>query len=139
APRDVLHQLAVPLLRAQALRRRRRVAQPRVAGAGLVRRVLASQPPCLPDERGPRPALVRARHLVAGHPRDEAPGLGLRGHRDLARAPGQEARRGPHGLATYGSAGSGSRSTTRAGRGRGRARQVADAIPRITAATTSTW
>ena len=49
APRDLLHQLAVPLLRPPALRRRRRVPQPRVAVALLDGRVVASQPPCLPD------------------------------------------------------------------------------------------
>ena len=59
----------------------------------LAGRVLASQPPCLPDLGPSRAALVRVRRVVAGHPRDAArgPGLGRRG--DLARAPGQEARR----------------------------------------------
>ena len=63
APRDLLDQLAVPLLRAPALRHRRRVAQPRVALAAVLRRGVAQQPPRLPDLRGPRDALVRVRHL----------------------------------------------------------------------------
>ena len=58
APRDLLDQLAVPLLRAPALRDRRRVAQPRVALAAVLRRGVAQQPPRLPDLRGPRDALV---------------------------------------------------------------------------------
>ena len=55
APRDVQHQLAVPLLRAQALRHRRRVAQPRVAVAHHVRRGVAQQPPRVPDVGRSRP------------------------------------------------------------------------------------
>ena len=58
APRDLLDQLAVPLLRAPALRHRRRVAQPRVAVAALVRRGVAQQPPRLPDLGRARPALL---------------------------------------------------------------------------------
>src|SRR3954449_8907557 len=40
--------VAVPLLRAQALRHGRRVAEPAVAGAAVVRRVVAQQPPRVP-------------------------------------------------------------------------------------------
>ena len=53
-PRDLLDQLAVPLLRAPALRHRRRVAQPAVARAAVVRRVVAQQPPRVPDVGAPR-------------------------------------------------------------------------------------
>ena len=56
ASRDVLHQLAVPLLRPPALRDRRRVAQPRMAGAAVARRGVAQQPPRVPDLGRPRHA-----------------------------------------------------------------------------------
>ena len=46
----------------------RRVAQPLVAGAADVRRVLAQQPPCLPDLGGARAAQARDRHLRDGDP-----------------------------------------------------------------------
>ena len=59
APRDLLDQLAVPLLRAPPVRDEGRVAQPAVAGDPLVRRVVAQQPSRLPD-------LGRARHAPAG-------------------------------------------------------------------------
>ena len=63
APRDLLDQLAVPLLRPQELRHGRRVAQPAVARAAVVRRVVAQQPPRLPDLRPPRPQALGDRHL----------------------------------------------------------------------------
>ena len=61
APRHLLDQLAVPLLRAPALRHRRRVAQPRVAVAAVLRRGVAQQPPRVPDLRRPRDAMVGVR------------------------------------------------------------------------------
>ena len=76
APRDLLDQLAVPLLRAPALRDRRRVAQPRVALAAVLRRGVAQQPPRLPHVRGPRDALVRDRHVEpASYEASSASGL----------------------------------------------------------------
>ena len=95
APRDVLDQLAVSLLRPAALRDRRRVAQPHVARAAVLRRGVAQQPPRVPDVGRARDALVRAgagperdRHRDAGTAR---PRVGRRDH--LQRAPGGEARR----------------------------------------------
>ena len=60
APRDVLDQLAVPLLRPPALRDEGRVAQPLSGSSPLhVRRGVAQQPPRVPD-------VGRARHARAG-------------------------------------------------------------------------
>ena len=47
APRDLQHQLALPLLRRAAVPHRRPLAQPSLAGAPDPRRVLAQQPPCV--------------------------------------------------------------------------------------------
>ena len=66
APRDLLGQLAVSLLRPAALRHRRRVAQPRLARAADLRRGLAQQPPRLPDLRTPRPHALAARSRAVG-------------------------------------------------------------------------
>ena len=55
APRDLVDQFGLPLLRAQALRRRRRVAQRVLAGPAVDGRGLAPQPPRLPDLGLPRP------------------------------------------------------------------------------------
>ena len=63
APRDLLDQLALPLLRPQAVRDRRRVAQPRLARAADVRRGLAQRPPRLPHLSPPRARALAARHL----------------------------------------------------------------------------
>ena len=63
---DLQHQLAVPLLRPAAVRHRRRVAQPRLAGAARLRRGLAQQPPRLPDLRPSRPRPPAARPRRAG-------------------------------------------------------------------------
>ena len=63
APRHLQHQLAVPLLRAAALRHERSVAQPAVAGAAVIRRGLAQQPSRLPDLRLPRHGQARGRPL----------------------------------------------------------------------------
>ena len=52
APRDLQHQLALPLLRRAALSHRRPFAQPALAGPAHSRRVLAQQPPRLPHVRG---------------------------------------------------------------------------------------
>ena len=91
APRDLQHQLAVPLLRAPALRHRRRVAQPRVAVALHVRRGVAQQPPRVPD-LGRATACGRWQfdpsalgHLGAG---EDRPRLGRR-----ADQPGAQARK----------------------------------------------
>ena len=54
-PRHLLHQLDLPLHRAPRLRHAGRVAQRVVAGAVHLRRVVAQQPPCLPDLGAPRP------------------------------------------------------------------------------------
>jgi hypothetical protein len=53
APRDVLDQLAVPLLWPSALQHGRRVAQPRLARAPNLRRGVAHQPPRVPHLRPP--------------------------------------------------------------------------------------
>ena len=55
ASHDLQHQLAVPRLRPAPVRHRRRVAQPRVAGPVRLRRVLAQQPPRVPDLGPSRP------------------------------------------------------------------------------------
>ena len=54
APRDLQHQLAVPLLRPAPVRHRRRVAQPRLARPAVARRGVAQQPPRLPHLGGAR-------------------------------------------------------------------------------------
>ena len=63
---DVQHQLAVPLLRPAAVRHRRRVAQPRVAGPVRLRRGLAQQPPRVPNlgPSRPRPPPGRPQRLA---------------------------------------------------------------------------
>ena len=83
APRDLLDQLAVPLLRPPQVRDRRRVAQPRLAGAAVVRRGVAQRPPRLPDLGAPR-----ARPLASSTPsawssraREDRPGVGRRARR----------------------------------------------------------
>ncbi len=70
-PRHLLDQLALPLLRPARLRHRRSLAQSRVARAAVVRRVVAQQPPRLPDIRAPRPQAVAGRRRRRG-------GLGAR-------------------------------------------------------------
>ena len=50
-PRDLVDQLDLPLLRPPSVPLERRVAERLVAVARLVRRVVAQQPPCVPDER----------------------------------------------------------------------------------------
>ena len=68
APRDLEHQLDLPLLRPPALRDRRRVHERLLARAALARRGLAPQPPRLPALGLAWPALVgaRRRRLVIG-------------------------------------------------------------------------
>src|SRR5439155_1392954 len=83
--RHLQHQLVVPLLRAPALRHRRRVAQPRLARAALAGRGVAQQPPRVPDLRRARPAPLGARHLRRGDLGARADGAGV-GRR--ARQPG---------------------------------------------------
>ena len=89
---DLQHQLAVPLLRPPALRHRRRVAQPRVAGAAHVRRGVAQQPPRVPDLGRARAAPLAGRPLGAGDlgAREARPGLGRRARQP--RAPGAQSR-----------------------------------------------
>ena len=88
-PRHLQHQLALPLLRPPGVRHRRRVAQPRVAGAVHVRRGLAQQPPRVPDLVRARDAVVAGRSVPRRHPADGAHRAGL-GRRDgsarIARA-----------------------------------------------------
>ena len=69
APRDLLDQLAVPLLRAPPVRDEGRVAEPAVAGDPVLRRVVAQQPPRLPDLGRARHAPLADRHLGDGDPR----------------------------------------------------------------------
>ncbi len=95
APRDLLDQLALPLLRPAALRHRRRVAQPRLARAADVRRGVAQQPPRLPDLRPPRPhpLAARPRRLADRRPRAARARMGRRAHR-AERPAGQADRVG---------------------------------------------
>src|SRR5439155_18202838 len=76
---------AVPLLRAAAVRHRRRVAQPGLARAAVVRRGVAQQPPRVPHRRGARAAPVAARRVGRRDLGARAYGAGL-GRR--ARQPG---------------------------------------------------
>ena len=66
APRDLQHQLDLPLLRPARVRHSRSLGQRAVAGAAVDGRVLAQQPPRLPHLRRPRAALVPDPHLRAG-------------------------------------------------------------------------
>ena len=81
-PRDVLDQLAVPLLRPAAVRHRRRVAQPRLARPDRLRRGLAQQPPRLPHFSAPWPRTPgdRSQRLVHHRARTLPLGLGRRPH-----------------------------------------------------------
>src|SRR5215208_4781807 len=90
APHHLLDQLAVPLLRTPALRHRRRVAQPRMAGAAVAGRGVAQQPPCLPDLRRARAAMVGGGRVVVGHPGPRARGAGLGRGPSRTRAPGPQ-------------------------------------------------
>ena len=69
APRHLQHQLDLPRLRAPALPDLRRVAQRVLARAAVLRRVMAQQPPRLPDLGAPRTRPLAVRSLRAGHPR----------------------------------------------------------------------
>ncbi len=71
------------------VRDRRRVAQPRVALAAVVRRGLAQQPSRVPDLGGARAALVGDRHLGARHPRPAGrrPRVGRRADRRAGAGP----------------------------------------------------
>ena len=64
--RDVLHQLHLPRVGPPALRVARRVAQRVVALLALVRRVVAQQPPRVPDLGVPRPPPRRRSTRAAG-------------------------------------------------------------------------
>ena len=69
APRDLQHQLRMPLLRPARVRHRRRVAQRVLAGHPHLGRGLAQQPPRLPDLIPPRLAAVADRPVGRDHPR----------------------------------------------------------------------
>ena len=60
---DLVDQQRLPLLRDPALRHRRPLDERLLAGAAVVRRVLAPQPPRVPALGVPRPAPVGDRHL----------------------------------------------------------------------------
>ena len=70
----------------------RRIAQSRVAGAVLVRRVLAQQPPRVPDGGRARHALVAGRRLGVRDPRPGALRAGVGRGASGARAPGGQGR-----------------------------------------------
>ncbi len=98
APRDLVDQLGVPLLRAQALRHRGRVTQRLLAGAALDGRGLAPQPPRVPDLGLPRAALLgahgrsdRAADLAAREARDH-----LERRPDQPGAPGRQVAADDH-------------------------------------------
>ena len=91
APRHLLDQLAVPLLRAPPVRHEGRVAEPAVAGDPVVRRVVAQQPPRLPDLGRARHAQLADRHLGDGDPRAGEAGARL-GRRSRQPGAAGEAR-----------------------------------------------
>ena len=93
APRHLVGQLGLPLLRQAPLRRRGSVDQRLLARDPVLRRELAPQPPRLPALRRARPEVVGDRPVRDGHRPDAArrPRLGRR--QDHARAPGAEAGR----------------------------------------------
>ena len=95
APRDLVGELHLPLLRAPPVLGRGRVDQRLLARASVLRRVLASQPPRLPSLGRARPEVVGGRSLRAGDPAHAAPraGMGRRAH--PRHAPAAEARRAP--------------------------------------------
>ena len=92
APRDLQHQLPLPLLRRAALRHGRPLAQPALARPSHARGVLAQQPPRLPHVRGPRTAPAGHRPLSCRHPRAGAvrPRVGRRAREP--HAPGTDER-----------------------------------------------
>ncbi len=81
APRHVVGQLGLPLLRLAPLRRRGQVHQRGVAGDPVARRVLASQSPRLPAVGAPRPQAVGDRRLSAGDRHSGEGGAGPRRRR----------------------------------------------------------
>ena len=93
APRHLVGQLGLPLLRQAPLRRRGPLDQRLLARDPVLRRELAPQPPRLPALRRARPEVVGDRPVRDGHRPDEArrPRLGRR--QDHPRAPGAEAGR----------------------------------------------
>ena len=93
APRHLVGQLCLPLLRQAPLRHRGPVDQRLLARDPVLRRVLAPQPPRVPAFGRARPEVVRDRPVADAHRPDEArrPRLGRRD--DHARAPGAEADR----------------------------------------------
>ena len=88
ASRHLQHQLPVPLLRPAAVRHRRRVAQPRLAGADRVRRGVAQQPPRVSHLRParPRPPPGRPERVVDRGAGALPPGLGRDPHQPRAAA-----------------------------------------------------
>ncbi len=93
APRHVVDQLRLPLLRLAALRGRRPLDQRVLARPALLRRVLAPQPPRVPALGDARAALVGGRSDGLGDPRDEGDEAGLERRRDQPRAPGARSSR----------------------------------------------
>ena len=92
APRDVEHQLGVPLHGPPAVRRRGRVAQRVLAGAAVARRGVAPQPPRVPALGDARPEALGARSVRAAHPRAAAARARVERRRDQRRPSGAEAQ-----------------------------------------------
>ena len=96
APRDVLDQLAVPLLRPPRVRHRRPLPQPRLAVAALVRRGLAQRPPRLPDlgrARARRRSSTSRRWVIAALRRCGSRGTSSASTPSATRAKTQRSRR----------------------------------------------
>src|SRR6185437_15639062 len=92
-PRHVVGELDLPLLRPPAVRHRGPLDERGLAGRVLARRVLASQPSCVPALGLPRAALVGARPLRAVHLRPAAGRACLERGADHARTTAAEDRR----------------------------------------------
>src|SRR5215207_454236 len=90
-PRDLLDQLDLPLLWPAAVQHRRSVHERLLAGAALVRRVLAPQPPRLPTLRSARAEVVGGRPGRLGDPGDDAAGARVERGADHAGAAAGEA------------------------------------------------
>ena len=93
APRDVVDQLGLPLLRPPPVRHRGPLDERVLARAALVRRGVAPQPPRVPALGRARPRPLGGRPVGAADPRDEEGRPRLERDRDRARAPGGEADR----------------------------------------------
>src|SRR3954452_3222221 len=89
APRDLEHQLGLPLLRPAQVRPRRPLDQRLLARVAVARRVVAPQPPRLPALGAPRTALVGDRRVRPDHRGDEAARPGAQRGEDHPGAPGR--------------------------------------------------